>query len=139
MIGSFDETGASRPMSEINITPLVDVMLVLLVVFIVTAPLLTHSIKVDLPKAHTQANQEKPDTVTLAIDGRGNFFWNNQPLDRVALSQRIQLAAQRQPQPLLHVRADRDTRYQVIADVMAEAKRARFERVGLVTDPGRTR
>ena len=139
MIGSFDETGASRPMSEINVTPLVDVMLVLLVVFIVTAPLFTHSIKVDLPKARTQASQEKPDTVTLAIDGRGNFFWNNQPLDRAALSQRIQLAAQRQPQPLLHVRADRDTRYQVIADVMAEANRARFERIGLVTDPGRTR
>lgn len=136
MIGSFDENNASRPMSEINVTPLVDVMLVLLVIFIVTAPLFTHSIKVNLPQAATQANHEKPETVTLAIDGNGNFFWNNQPLDRATLSQQIQLAAQQQPQPMLHVRADRDTRYQVIADVMAEANRLRFERVGLVTDPG---
>lgn len=136
MIGAFDENNVARPMSEINVTPLVDVMLVLLVMFIITAPLFTHSIKVNLPRAHAQANHEKPDTVTLAIDGRGNLFWNNQPLDRAALSWQIQLAARQQPQPTLHMRADRDTRYQVIADVMAEANRAGLDRIGLVTDPG---
>jgi biopolymer transport protein ExbD len=136
VIGAFDEASAARPMSEINVTPLVDVMLVLLVMFIITAPLFTHSIKVALPQAATQANHEKPETVTLAIDDDGAFFWNNQALDRAALSRQIELAARQQPQPVLHVRADRDTRYQVIAEVMAEASRARFERVGLVTDPG---
>jgi biopolymer transport protein ExbD len=136
MIGAFDEGSATRPMSEINVTPLVDVMLVLLVMFIITAPLFTHSIKVALPQAAAQANREEPQTVTLAIDAGGAFFWNNEALDRAALTRRIELAARRQPQPVLHVRADRDTRYQVIAEVMAEASRARFERVGLVTDPG---
>lgn len=136
MIGAFDEGTAARPMSEINVTPLVDVMLVLLVVFIVTAPLFTHSIKVNLPRAATQVNHEMPETVTLSIDGGGNFFWNNQPLDHAALSQQLAQAAQQQPQPALHIRADRDTRYQLIAGVMAEANRARLERIGLVTNPG---
>ena len=135
MIGSFNEEFASRPMSEINVTPLVDVMLVLLIVFIVTAPLFTHSIKIDLPRAQTQVNQDKPDTITLAIDGAGRFFWNNQPLDRGALSRRLAEAAERQPQPELHIRADRETRYRVLADVMAEAQRVKLQRVGFVTDP----
>jgi biopolymer transport protein ExbD len=136
VIGSFDETNAARPMSEINVTPLVDVMLVLLVVFIVTAPLFTHSIKIDLPQARAQVNQERPETVTLAIDAQGRLFWNNQPLDHAALPRQLARAAQQQPQPALHVRADRDTRYQLIAEVMAEANRARLERIGLVTNPG---
>ena len=99
MIGSFSDESGSRPMNEINVTPLVDVMLVLLVVFIVTAPLFTHSIKIDLPRAQTQVDHEKPDTISLAIDGSGNFFWNNQPLDRGALSRMLVEAAERQPQP----------------------------------------
>ena len=136
MIGAFDEGTTVRAMSEINVTPLVDVMLVLLVVFIVTAPLFTHSIKVKLPQAATQVNHEKPETVTLAIDGGGSFFWNNEPLDRVALSRQLAQTAHQQPQPVLHVRADRDTRYQVIAGVVAEASRAGLDRIGLVTDPG---
>lgn len=135
MIGSFDENNAAQPVSEINITPLVDVLLVLLVVFIVTAPLLTHSIKVNLPQAETQVSPEKPDAVTLAIDGKGNYFWNDTPLDRTALSQQIQRSAGQQPQPTLQVRADRDTRYQIIADVVAEANQARFEHIGLITSP----
>jgi biopolymer transport protein ExbD len=134
--GGFDN-GNQQPMSDINVTPLVDVMLVLLVVFMVTAPLLTHSIKVNLPQAAAAPDIEKRDSVTLAIDGKGSLFWNNQPMDRAALSQQIQRAAREQPQPTLHVRADRDTRYQAIAEVMAEANRARFERIGLVTDPSK--
>jgi biopolymer transport protein ExbD len=135
MIGSFNEELASRPMNEINVTPLVDVMLVLLIIFIVTAPLFTHSIKIDLPHAQTQAHREKPDTITLAIDGVGRFYLNNQPLDRSELSRRLMDAADRQPQPELHIRADKETRYQVLADVMAEAQRLKLQRVGFVTDP----
>ncbi len=135
MIGSFSDESANRPMNEINVTPLVDVMLVLLIVFIVTAPLFTHSIKIDLPRAQTQVTQEKPETITLAIDGAGRFFWNNRPLDRGQLSARLGAAAERQPQPELHIRADKETRYQVLADVMAEAQRVKLQRVGFVTDP----
>jgi biopolymer transport protein ExbD len=135
MIGSFNEESSMRPMNDINVTPLVDVMLVLLIVFIVTAPLFTHSIKIDLPRARTEVDQEKPDTVTLAIDGAGAYFWNGQPLDRAALSARLADAAERRPQPELHIRADRETRYQVLADVMAEAQRLKLQRVGFVTDP----
>ena len=137
MIGSFNEGPADRPMNEINVTPLVDVMLVLLIVFIVTAPLFTHSIRIDLPRAQAQVAQEKPETVTLAIDGAGRFFWNDQPLDRGQLSGRIAQAAAKQPQPELHIRADRETRYQVLADVMAEAQRVKLQRVGFVTDPAK--
>jgi biopolymer transport protein ExbD len=139
MIGSFNAESVNRPMSEINVTPLVDVMLVLLIVFIVTAPLFTHSIKIDLPRAQTEVNQDKPDTMTLAIDGEGRFFWNNQPLDRGTLFQRLHDAAERKPQPELHIRADRETRYQVLADVMAEAQRVKLQRLGFVTDPEKKR
>jgi len=135
VIGSFNEEAANRPMNEINVTPLVDVMLVLLVVFIVTAPLFTHSIKIDLPRARTEVNQEKPDTINLAIDGEGRFFWNDQPLDRGSLSRKLGESADRQPQPELHIRADKETRYRVIADVMAEAQRVKLQRVGFVTNP----
>ncbi len=137
--GGLSDDSHSQPLAEINTTPLVDVMLVLLVIFMITAPLLTHSIKVDLPNARAEANQEKPDTVTLAIDGNGQFFWNDQPLDRAVLSERIQTAAQQQPQPILHIRADRDTRYQALAEVMAEASRTKLTRVGFVTDPSTAR
>jgi biopolymer transport protein ExbD len=136
VIGSFDEGGASRPMSEINVTPLVDVMLVLLVVFIVTAPIFTHSLKVNLPQARAEASVDKPDTITLALDGNGHLFWNNRFVERAALAGELARVARQQPQPVLHVRADRDTRYQRIAEVMAEARRAGIERIGLVTDPG---
>ncbi|MBI3044958.1 MAG: biopolymer transporter ExbD [Betaproteobacteria bacterium] len=139
MIGSFNEEFASRPMNEINVTPLVDVMLVLLIVFIVTAPLFTNSIKIDLPRARTAVNHEKPDTISLAVDGEGRFFLNNQPVDWWQLSQRFREVADRQPQPELHIRADRETRYQVLADVMAEAQRMKLRRVGFVTDPNETR
>lgn len=137
MIGAFDESQATRPMSEINVTPLVDVMLVLLVVFMVTAPLLTHSIKVELPQAKAQSNPEKPETVTVTIDGHGRLFWNNRPIDRAELNRQLQLAGEGKNPPAVHVRAHRDTRYQLIAEVMAEANRARIERVGLVTNPGK--
>jgi biopolymer transport protein ExbD len=135
VIGSFSDGTHSRPLSDINVTPLVDVMLVLLIVFIVTAPLFTHAVKVDLPRAQAHANQERPGTVTLTIDGAGHYFWNNEPLGRDALSARLRAAAALSPQPELHLRADRDTRYQVLADIMAEAQRVRLLRVGFVTVP----
>ncbi len=132
--GGFD-SGNQEPMSEINVTPLVDVMLVLLVVFMVTAPLLTHAVKIDLPQARNQANVEKPETVSLAIDAHGRVFWNNQALADSELPARLSQAAARQPQPELHLRADRNTRYERIAQVMAGAQGAGIQRIGFITDP----
>ena len=134
--GGFDQRGGNQPMSEINTTPLVDVMLVLLVIFIITAPLLTHSIKLDLPNAQSPASPQKPETVTLSIDAGGALFWNEEPVeDLERLSQRFLQAAARQPQTELHLRADRETRYQRIAEVMSGAQKAGIAKIGFVTDP----
>jgi biopolymer transport protein ExbD len=122
-------------MSEINTTPLVDVMLVLLVIFMITAPLFTHAVKMDLPQASSQANPEKPDTITLAIDIDGKVFWNNEPLRDEDVAARLAESAAKRPQPELHLRADRNTRYQKIAQVMAAAQNAGLEKIGFVTDP----
>jgi biopolymer transport protein ExbD len=127
--GSFDQEGHNAPMVEINTTPLVDVMLVLLIIFMITAPLLTHQVKIDLPQATTQKSTEKPEIVTVAIDAAGTLYWNNSPLTRVCR------AARQQPQPELHLRADRHTQYEKLAEVMAAAQNAGMRRMGFVTSP----
>lgn len=133
--GSFDQQGGNQPMSEINVTPLVDVMLVLVIIFIITAPLLTHGIKIDLPKAASTANPEKPETVTLSLDAKGNVFWNDQPVADDQLAARMTEAAAKEPQPELHLRADHNTRYQKLAEIMSAARNAGLTKLGFVTDP----
>jgi biopolymer transport protein ExbD len=134
--GGFDQRGGNQPMSEINTTPLVDVMLVLLVIFIITAPLLTHTIKLDLPNAQSPASPQKPETITLSIDAKGAIFWNEEAIDGIeTLSRRFAEASKREPQPELHLRADRDSRYQRIAEVMSSAQQAGIAKIGFVTDP----
>ena len=133
--GGFQGQSEQQPMAEINTTPLVDVMLVLLIIFIITAPLLTHAIRIDLPQARSQSSPEKPQTVTVSLDARGQVFWADEAIAADALAGRLAEAARRQPQPELHLRADRDTRYQVLAEVMAQARQAGIVRIGFVTDP----
>lgn len=133
--GSFDPSSRKTPMAEINTTPLVDVMLVLLIIFIITAPLLTQAVKIDLPEANSQPNPEKPDIVTLAIDGQGKLYWNNQPIAETELRGRLQEAASRQPQPELHLRAEKTTLYEKLAKVMAAAQSAGITKMGFVTEP----
>src|SRR3990172_5321704 len=116
--GGFDQ-GQSQPMSEINVTPLVDVMLVLLVIFLVTAPLFTHAVRVDLPQARAQPTTNKPENVALAVDEHGLVYWNREAVTAVDLRSRLAAAAAREPQPEIHLYADRDTRYQTLAEVMA--------------------
>ena len=128
---------AGRPMSEINVTPMVDVMLVLLIIFMVTAPLLTHSIKINLPKATTQVNLEKPETVTLSIDGSGVLFWDNNRIDDAQLAANLASAARRNPQPELHLRAEKTTQYQRLAEVMSAAQNAGVVKIGFITEPVR--
>jgi biopolymer transport protein ExbD len=122
-------------MAEINMVPLIDVMLVLLVIFIITAPLLTHSVKVDLPKAESRMNETKPDNVQLAIDAVGVVYWNGEVLDRSGWRSRMDAAAGQRPQPEIHIRADGAVAYRRVAEVMADAARAGLTRVGFVTDP----
>ena len=133
--GRMDRTPGSAPMGEINMTPLIDVMLVLLVIFIITAPLFTHAIKLELPNAQSQAAPEKPETITLAINGEGKLFWNNAAITREELATRITTAAEKKPQPELQLRADKSTRYEVIAQVMAAAQTGGMTKIGFVTDP----
>ena len=138
MIGSGNQFGSGSHdglMSEINTTPLVDVMLVLLVIFIITAPLLTHAVKIDLPQASSQPLPQKPDVVSIAVDGAGRMYWNDAPMVQGELKARVQQAARRQPQPEVHIRADKQTRYQVLAEIMAEAKTAGIERLGFISTP----
>ena len=122
---------------EINTTPLVDVMLVLLIIFIITIPVINHSVKLDLPKATTQPNDAKPETVNLTIDAQGKVFWNNEAIAEDTLQQRIALAAQKTPQPELHLRAERTTQYEKVAQVMAAAQNGGLTKIGFITEPKR--
>jgi len=138
MIGSGNNFGSDNQntlMSEINTTPLVDVMLVLLVIFIITAPLLTHAVKIDLPQASSQPIEQKPEIISISVDGAGQLYWNDTALVEGELSARLQQAATAQPQPELHIRADRETRYQILAEIMADAQNAGIEKLGFVSTP----
>lgn len=138
MIGSGNNFGSDNQnslMSEINTTPLVDVMLVLLVIFIITAPLLTHAVKIDLPQASSQPIEQKPEIISIAVDGAGQMYWNDTPLVEGELSTRLQQVAAAKPQPELHIRADRETRYQILAEIMADAQSAGIQKLGFVSTP----
>jgi biopolymer transport protein ExbD len=126
--------GANRHLAEINMVPLIDVMLVLLVIFIVTAPLLTHAVKVDLPRASADATPPQAP-VQLAIRDNGETYWNGEPVAREALEQRMREAARQTPPPELRIHADRLTPYERVAQTMAMASRAGLIRIGFVTQP----
>jgi biopolymer transport protein ExbD len=133
--GSFKAGSESAPMAEINMIPLIDVMLVLLVIFIITAPLLTHAVKIDLPKAASHPNLTRPDHIALSINAANEMFWNGERIDHQQLTQRLAASARLEPQPELHLRADKTTQYQVLAEVMAAAGKAGLTRIGFVSDP----
>jgi len=118
-----------------NVVPLVDVMLVLLVIFIVTAPLLTHAVKIDLPKASSQVNVTKPEHIEFGIRADGGLFWSGEAVTLDQLPARFAQAAAQRPQPELHIRADRHAHYEKVAQVMAVAARAGLVRIGFVSDP----
>ena len=122
-------------MNEINMTPLVDVMLVLLIVFMVTIPVIRHAVKIDLPHASSQKEDTKPAQVTVAIDADGNVLWDDQKVDDAALSAKIAEAAQANPQPELHLDADRKVPYEKVAQVMSAAQAGGLTKIGFVTQP----
>ena len=133
--GGFHRTGTDAPMAEINMIPLIDVMLVLLVIFIITAPLLTHAVKIDLPRAASHPNLTRPDNIQLGIGASGELYWNGEAVDGATLSARMAGAGRLNPQPELHIRADAATRYQRVAEVMSLAAKAGLTKIGFVTNP----
>ena len=120
---------------EINTTPLVDVMLVLLIIFIITIPVMNHNVKIDLPRATNQPDLVKPENINLEIDAQGSVYWNSEVVNPGQLSIRIAAAAQKNPQPELHLRAERTTQYEKVAQVMAAAQSGGLGKIGFVTEP----
>jgi biopolymer transport protein ExbD len=134
--GGFERGHApAQPMAEINVTPLVDVMLVLLVIFIITAPLLARALKVDLPQADAPPAVVQPQTIQLTIDAAGSLSWNAEPVTVDELADRLAAAARQSPQPELHLAADRAVRYEHVAAVLAAAQKAGLKQIGFVTEP----
>ena len=137
--GARREGNDEQLMGEINTTPLVDVMLVLLIIFMVTAPMFTHAVKVDLPKAQSTPNREKPDRVAIVIEASGRTYWNAEAVGDGELQRRLEQASKSDPQPEIHLRADKDARYEWVAKVMAAAQRAGLRKMGFLTDPADAR
>ncbi|MGH8780673.1 ExbD/TolR family protein [Paraburkholderia sp.] len=133
--GGLEKKQQAAPMADINMTPLIDVMLVLLVIFIITAPLFTHAIRLDLPRVASEPARQTPQTITLSIDAAGKIYWDGSTLTLDQLRTRLTDAGHRAEQPEIHLRAARDTRYEIVAQVMGAAQQAGLERLGFVTDP----
>ena len=122
--------------SEINMTPLVDVMLVLLIIFIITVPVLTHSVRLDLPRADNAPNLVKPESVNISVTADGTLHWNDDILDETQLTSRLEAAAVHQPQPEIFIRGDRKVDYERVVKVMAAVQKAGVLKLGFVTEPG---
>ena len=137
-VSSSDSDIDEKPMSEINTTPLVDVMLVMLIIFLITIPVITQSVKVDLPKAANIPTQTKPENINIAVDKDGNVFWNTAMIPtQEALLERLKSVAVMDPQPEIHVRGDRATAYEHVGRVMVLCQRAGIHKVGFITEPDR--
>lgn len=124
-------------MNEINMTPLVDVMLVLLIIFIITVPVMKHAVNVELPTATSQPQQTKPETLQLSVDAQGTYFLNQASVSTDALPGVLQAEAAKDPQPELHIRGDKAVRYEFVAQAMAAAQQAGLRKIGFITEPQR--
>ena len=131
--GTQDDT--DDVMNEINMTPLVDVMLVLLIIFIITIPVMKHTVNVDLPRATNQPQEQKPETVRLSVDAQGVYYWNLARIEDAALPALLKEQAAKTPQPDLHIRGDKDVRYERVAQAMAAAQQAGLKKIGFITEP----
>jgi biopolymer transport protein ExbD len=130
-----DDRSDDSIMSEINMTPMVDVMLVLLIIFIITLPVMQQAVKIELPKANSVRNEVKPESVQLTIDGKGQIFWNSTAIDLKTFDGYAEKAAQKDPQPEINLRADKSVKYEYVAQVLAASRRAGLTKLGFVTDP----
>jgi biopolymer transport protein ExbD len=132
-IGTQDDS--DQMLSEINMIPFIDVMLVLLIIFIITVPVIKHAVNIDLPQASNQKLLDKPENVRLSVDADGGYFWNDARVDDADFEQRLSAAAAQDPQPELHIRGDKAVRYERVAQAMAAAQRAGVRKIGFVTEP----
>ena len=132
-IGTQDDS--DQMLSEINMIPFIDVMLVLLIIFIITVPVIKHAVNIDLPQASNQKALDKPDNVRLTIDAEGRYFWNEAPVSDDELDNRLATASALPTQPELHIRGDKAVRYERVALAMAAAQRAGLRKIGFVTEP----
>ena len=131
--GTQDDTG--EVMNEINRTPLVDVMLVLLIIFSITVPVMKHSVNIDLPRATNEPQDAKPQTVRLSVDASGAYWWNESQVSDADLPRLLKAEAARDPQPDLHIRGDKEVRYERVAQAMAAAQQAGLRKIGFITEP----
>ncbi len=137
---AFSSGGGSGPMADINVTPLVDVMLVLLIIFMITAPLMSHKVKVELPKATLNEIENKPivvQPITITVSEQGNLYWNDQPTTKDQIESRLSVEAQKVPQPAINVRGDRTTKYRVVQEVVQVAQNQGMRKVGFVAEKER--
>ena len=135
---STSDEGEDRTMSEINTTPLVDVMLVLLIIFLITVPVITQSVKVNLPHAANIATQTKPENINIAVDAEGNVYWNTALVPTPeALLGKLKTVAVLDPQPEIHVRGDKQTKWENIGRVIVLCQRSGIQKVGFITEPDR--
>lgn len=132
--GTLDDDG-DEVMNEINMTPLVDVMLVLLIIFIITVPVIKHSINVELPRVSNQPQVTQPQTLRLSVDAQGGYFLDDEKITDAALAPRLKAAAAQNPQPDLHIRGDKAVRYERVAQAMAAAQQAGLHKIGFITEP----
>ncbi|WP_326539240.1 ExbD/TolR family protein [Pseudorhodoferax sp.] len=131
--GTQDE--ADEVMNEINMTPLVDVMLVLLIIFIITIPVMKHAVNIDLPRASSEQEDAKPETIRLSVAADGGYYWNESRITDAELLPRLQAEGTKEPQPELHIRGDREVRYERVAQAMSFARQAGVRKIGFITEP----
>ena len=127
--------GDGDVMNEINMTPLVDVMLVLLIIFIITVPVMKHTVNVEMPTATSQPQNAKPETIQLSVDAQGAYFLNQNPVAADTLPAVLQAEAAKEPQPELHIRGDKAARYEFVAQAMGAAQVAGLRKIGFITEP----
>jgi biopolymer transport protein TolR len=133
--GRLERTTGPQPMSDINMTPLIDVMLVLLVIFMITAPLMSTSLKLDLPKTDAAAPSDNPQFIAVALDAQGRLYFGEEALDVAAFTARVSEAAQRSPQLEVQLRADQGVPYGRVAELIGIVQKAGLNRIGFITDP----
>jgi biopolymer transport protein ExbD len=131
--GTQDDT--DEVMNEINMTPMVDVMLVLLIIFIITVPVMKHAVNIDLPRASNVPQDAKPETVRLSVDAAGDYYWNEAKVTEQTMLLQLKAAGTQNPQPELHIRGDKAVRYERVATAMAAAQQAGIRKIGFVTEP----
>ena len=124
-----------KPYNEINITPFVDVVLVLLIIFIITVPVMKHAVNIDLPRATSEPEQPKPQNILFSVTADGEYYWNEQKIADSELPGRLAAEAAKEPQPELHIRGDKAVRYERVAKAMSEAREAGVRKIGFITEP----